>query len=115
MLLSLQLSYVIACKIKEFSHNFVKSSKGNSEKGDVVFDTIRQNTTGHRTTAKKKRGALPHYLRTLIPYLLLLVLKTKGLNDSDERKYFIVPKTINLHKLKLTQKIKTGSCTQTTE
>jgi len=72
--------------------------KKNSEKGDVVFDTARQNTTGHRTTAKKKGGHYPtpfrRHLRTLNPYLLLLVLKTTGLNDSD----FIVPKTINLQK-----------------
>jgi hypothetical protein len=30
----------------------------------------------------------------------LLVLKTTGLNDSDERKSFIVPKTLNLPKFK---------------
>jgi hypothetical protein len=39
---------------------FCQKLKGNIEKGDVVLDTTRQNTTGHRTTAKKKSGALPH-------------------------------------------------------
>ena len=80
---------------------FCQNLKGNSEKGDIVFEKTRQNTTGHRTTAKKKGGhnrtPLWRHLRTLIPYLLFL-LKTNGLNDSDERNSFIVPKTINLHK-----------------
>ena len=76
-------------------------------------------TTGHRTTAKKKKGG--HYrtpfwrhLRTLNPYLLLLVLKTTGLNDSDERKSFIVPKTVNLHKLK-NRKLQPTFCEEGTE
>ena len=56
-----------------------------------------------RDTGPRQRRKGGHYrtpfrrhLRTLNPYLLLLVLKTTGLNDSD----FIVPKTINLQKLK---------------
>ena len=67
-----------------------------------------------RDTGPRQRRKGGHYrtpfgrhLRTLNPYLLLLVLKTTGLNDSDERKSFIVPKTVNLHKLKK-QKITTN-------
>ena len=72
-------------------------------KGDVVFDTTRQNN--HRTPdhGKEEKGGITalhfgRHLRTLNPYLLLLVLKTTGLNGSDERKSFIVTKTVNLHK-----------------
>ena len=73
--------------------------KGNSEEGDIVFDTTRQNTTGHRTMAKKKVGHYPcsFWETSVDPDSLLfkLILKTTGHNDSDERNSFIVPKTLN--------------------
>ena len=58
----------------------IKLWKKNSEKGDVVFDTTRQNTTGHRTTAKKKRGALPHSISetSADPESLLAIARFKN-------------------------------------
>ena len=74
-----------------------------------------------RDTGPRQRRKGGHYrtpfrrhLRTLNPYLLLLVLKTTGLNDSDERKSFIVPKTVNLHKLK-NRKLQPTFCEEGTE
>ena len=66
----------------------------------VFHCTARQNTTGHRTMAKKKGG----HNRSLDPdsLLTMLILKTTGRNGYDERK---VPKTLNLPKFKnLTRK-----------
>ena len=70
-----------------------------------------------RDTGPRQRRKGGHYrtpfrrhLRTLNPYLLLLVLKTTGLNDSD----FIVAKTINLQKLK-NRKIQPTFCEERTE
>jgi hypothetical protein len=69
--------------------------KANSEEGDIVFDTTRQNTTGHRTMAKKKGGHYRCSFRetSADPDSLLSSLKT-GHNDFDKRNSFIVPKTI---------------------
>ena len=64
-------------------HIILSKLKGNSEEGDNVFDTARQNTTGHRTMAKKKGG----HNRSSDPDSLLikLILKTTGHNGYDER------------------------------